>query len=154
MVEGGGHRQDEGVFLLLQAGVTTQPGQEAVGRVCAWTWERVRDVRPHGLLWGLARRQNDWAVETEGVSKRRDCPDALGPRGACLWVSSQGWGQLRGRPWHRGQARWALVTHLSWAQRRESCWGSACPRRARSGGRWSLPPGQPEAEGHGRSQSR
>lgn len=38
MVEGGGHRQDEGVFLLLQAGVTTQPGQEAVGRVCVWTW--------------------------------------------------------------------------------------------------------------------
>lgn len=37
--DGEGHRWDEGVFFLLQDGLTTQTGQEPVSRMCAWTWE-------------------------------------------------------------------------------------------------------------------
>lgn len=64
----------------------------------------MRDARPHGLLWGLEARQNDWAVETEGVSKRRDCRDALGP-GVPAWGVLSGLGSAAGAAVASGAAR-------------------------------------------------
>lgn len=72
------------------------------------------------------------------------------------WVSTQGWGSAVGAAVVSGERGWAPVAHLSWARGWASRRGSARPPTGRSGGRCSLPPGQPEAEeqeGPGRGES-
>lgn len=150
---GEGHGREEGLFFVLQDG-GYHP--DMTGRLGGKTgqdrsWAAARGCGHRSVTRPSAQR---WTARPPGGPGH----PAPGPRGGCLWVSAQGWGVSsggsRGVEGRKGQA---LAAHLSWAREAASHWGSAPPPRERSGGRWSPPPGQPEAEeqdGPGQGESR
>lgn len=130
-----------GSSLCCRMGVTTRHDSQAGGKTGQdRSWAAARGCG-HGSVTGPSDQR--WTARPPGGPGH----PAPGPRGGCLWVSAQGWGVSsggsRGVGGRKGQA---LAAHLSWAREAASHWGSAPPPRERSGGRWSPPPGQPEAE--------